>query len=113
MHYSLGVHCFHFGGFILTGFTSVSISVSVPILSHWIHVLSSIQCICFLFWIGIVAARKVYESLSIRPPLCLELHTKMAALESVQPDISLKHVRRCYEMACNQFGSNNSGKLYI
>lgn len=57
---------------------------------------------------GIVAARKVYESLSIQPPLCLKLHTKMAALESIQPDMNPKHVRRCYEMACNQFGKSNT-----
>jgi hypothetical protein len=60
---------------------------------------------------GIVAARKVYESLSIQPPLCLELHTKMAALESIQPDMNPKHVRKCYEMACYQFGKSNTGKL--
>jgi hypothetical protein len=65
----------------------------------------------FLFGIGIVEARKTYELLSIRPPLCLELHTKMAALESAQPDISLKCIRRCYEMACDQFGRSNTGKL--
>jgi hypothetical protein len=60
---------------------------------------------------GIVAARRVYESLSIQPPLCLELHTKMATLESIQPNMNPKHVRRCYEMACNQFGKSNTGKL--
>ena len=65
----------------------------------------------FLFGIGIVEARKMYELLSIRPPLCLELHTKMAALESIQPDISVKRVRRCYEMACDQFGRSNTGKM--
>ncbi|PNF31407.1 U3 small nucleolar RNA-associated protein 6-like protein [Cryptotermes secundus] len=57
---------------------------------------------------GIVAARKVYESLSIQPPLCLELHTRMAALESTQPDMNPKHVRKCCEMACNQFGKSNT-----
>jgi hypothetical protein len=61
--------------------------------------------------IGIVAARKMYESVSIQPPLCLELHTKMAALESVQSTVNLKRVRRCHEMACDQFGKNNTGKL--
>jgi hypothetical protein len=60
---------------------------------------------------GIVAARKVYEAISIQPPLSLELHTKMAALESVQPDVDPKHVRKCFEMACNQFGKSNTGKL--
>jgi U3 small nucleolar RNA-associated protein 6 len=65
----------------------------------------------FLFGIGIVEARKMYELLSIRPPLCLELHTKMATLESIQPDISLKRVRRWYEMACDQFCSTNTGKM--
>jgi hypothetical protein len=62
---------------------------------------------------GIVAARKVYESMSIQPPLCLELHTKMAALESVHPDMNPKHVRKCYEMACSQFGRTNVGELWF
>ena len=84
------------------------------VCSHHI-VLDSCPLFCtiyvFLFGIGIVEARKMYELSSIRPPLCLELHTKMAALESIQPDISLKRVRRCYEMACDQFGNSNTGKM--
>jgi hypothetical protein len=63
--------------------------------------------------IGIVAARKIYESMSFQPPLCLGLHTKMAALESIQSNVNLKHVRRCHEMACDQFGKNNTGKLKV
>ncbi|XP_067003125.1 U3 small nucleolar RNA-associated protein 6 homolog [Anabrus simplex] len=66
----------------------------------------------FLEWLvimkGIVAARKVYETLSIQPPYCLELHNKMAALECMQPDINVKQIRKCYEVACEQFGKNNT-----
>jgi hypothetical protein len=61
--------------------------------------------------VGIVAARKMYESMSIQPPFCLELHARMAALESIQSNVNLKCVRRCHEMACDQFGKNNTGKL--
>ncbi|XP_069701593.1 U3 small nucleolar RNA-associated protein 6 homolog [Periplaneta americana] len=57
---------------------------------------------------GIAAARKVYDQLSIQPPLCLGLHTKMASLESIQPDVMLKYVRKCHEMACDQFGKTNT-----
>lgn len=58
-----------------------------------------------------MAARKVYEELSILPPFCWEMHSKMVALECMQPDINLKNVRRCYEIACTQFGKNNTGTV--
>lgn len=62
----------------------------------------------YLEWLvlthGIGAARKVYASLCEVPPACVEMHTKMAALEAVQPTLSLKNARRCYLMACLQFG---------
>lgn len=59
---------------------------------------------------GISAARKAYEQLAQTPPFCLELHSKMAALESFQPEPSLKHARNCHTLACKQFGSSNTGK---
>ncbi|XP_046992575.1 U3 small nucleolar RNA-associated protein 6 homolog [Schistocerca americana] len=66
----------------------------------------------YLEWLvlvkGIVAARKMYEKLSVQPPLCLEMHSKMAALECRVPEVNFKHVRRCYELACEQFGKNNT-----
>ncbi|PSN39843.1 hypothetical protein C0J52_19058 [Blattella germanica] len=55
---------------------------------------------------GIQVARKLYEKLSIQPPLCLELHSKMASLECMQPEMNIKQVRRCFEVACQQNGHN-------
>ncbi|XP_046403619.1 U3 small nucleolar RNA-associated protein 6 homolog isoform X2 [Ischnura elegans] len=57
---------------------------------------------------GIAAARKVYDQISVQPPLCLEMHTKMAYLEGLQPVVNLKHARKCFELACDQFGKSNT-----
>lgn len=57
--------------------------------------------------VGIHAARKAYEELSLQPPITLEFHKKMAALELTQPRISQKYARRPYEMATQQYGSND------
>ncbi|XP_012267956.2 U3 small nucleolar RNA-associated protein 6 homolog [Athalia rosae] len=57
---------------------------------------------------NIQAARKVYDNLCLQPPICLELHKKMAAIELMQPEISLKHARRPHEMATMQFGGSNT-----
>ncbi|KAG8230908.1 hypothetical protein J437_LFUL002940 [Ladona fulva] len=66
----------------------------------------------YLEWLvltkGIIAARKVYDQISVLAPLCLELHTKMAHLETIQPKVIEKHVRKCYELACDQFGKSNA-----
>lgn len=62
---------------------------------------------------GISGARKAYEQLAQTPPFCLELHAKMAALESYQPEPSVKHARSCHTLACKQFGSHNTGKYVI
>ena len=57
---------------------------------------------------NIQAARKVYDSLCLQPPFSLDLHKKMAELELIQPEISLKHARRCHEMSTLQFGKNKT-----
>uniref|UniRef100_A0A1B6E402 U3 small nucleolar RNA-associated protein 6 homolog n=1 Tax=Clastoptera arizonana TaxID=38151 RepID=A0A1B6E402_9HEMI len=65
----------------------------------------------YLEWLvlthGIFVARKAYASLCNSNPPCLEMHTKMAQLESVQTQLNLKNARRCYLMACVQFGTTN------
>ncbi|KAG8230907.1 hypothetical protein J437_LFUL002939 [Ladona fulva] len=53
---------------------------------------------------GINAARKAYDQIYSLPPLCLELHTMMAKLEGMQPKVNVKQARKCYEIACEQFG---------
>ncbi|XP_015177794.1 PREDICTED: U3 small nucleolar RNA-associated protein 6 homolog [Polistes dominula] len=72
-----------------------------PSYIEWVVLTKSIQ-----------AARKIYESLCLQPPMCLELHQKMADLELMQPEIVLKHARRPYEMATLQFGKTNP-KIWI
>ncbi|KAF4523915.1 hypothetical protein B566_EDAN012266 [Ephemera danica] len=66
----------------------------------------------YLEWIvlsrGIVAARKAYDVVSMQPPFSLELHTKMVELESLQPEQNLKQTRKCYELACDQFGRSTA-----
>nr|CAD7261308.1 unnamed protein product [Timema shepardi] len=66
----------------------------------------------YLEWVmlakGITAARTVYESLCFQSPFCLGLHTKMASLECTQPEIKMNYVRKCYDLACEQFGKTNT-----
>lgn len=57
---------------------------------------------------GIHAAREAYEQLCLQPPNSLEFHKKMAALEYVQPEPSIKHARRPYLAATQFFGANNT-----
>ena len=61
-----------------------------------------------LFISGIQAARKVYDNLCLQPPFFLELHKKMIELELMQPEISVKHVRKYNEMSTLQFGKNDT-----
>ncbi|KAI4494977.1 hypothetical protein M0804_001178 [Polistes exclamans] len=72
-----------------------------PSYIEWVVLTKSIQ-----------AARKIYDSLCLQPPICLELHQKMADLELMQPEIVLKYARRPYEMATLQFGKTNP-KVWI
>lgn len=69
----------------------------------------------YLEWLclsrGIRDARAAYDKLCLQPPLSLDLHTKMATLESMQTTAVMKQVRKCHENACNQFGKDNAGKL--
>lgn len=65
----------------------------------------------FLFHIftpGIHAAREAYKQLRQQPSNSLEFHKKMAALEYVQPEPSIKHVRHPYSAATQCFGANNT-----
>ncbi|CAD1468129.1 unnamed protein product, partial [Heterotrigona itama] len=57
---------------------------------------------------NIQAARKIYDNLCLQPPFSLEMHKKMIELELMQPEISLKRVRKCNEMSVLQFGKNNT-----
>lgn len=50
----------------------------------------------------------MYNDLCLQPPTCLELHKKMASLELLQPEISLRNIRRPYELATLQFGKSNT-----
>lgn len=78
---------------------------SAPAVSNYIKPI-------YIEWIvltkDINVAREVYNKICINPPLCLELHKKMAALELVQPEISLQNARRPHEMATLQFGKENT-----
>lgn len=56
---------------------------------------------------NIQTARKVYDNICLQPPFSLELNNKMIELELTQPEISVKHVRKCNEMSILQFGKNN------
>ncbi|XP_035731894.1 U3 small nucleolar RNA-associated protein 6 homolog [Vespa mandarinia] len=72
-----------------------------PSYIEWLVLTKSIQI-----------ARKMYDSLCLQPPMCLELHKKMAELELIQPEVVLKYARRPHEMAALQFGKNNT-KVWI
>lgn len=60
---------------------------------------------------GMGCARRIFESPELQHPPCLELFTKMASLESIQPDANMKAIRRCHELACKHFGKDNTGNL--
>lgn len=78
---------------------------SAPAVSNYIKPI-------YIEWIvltkDINSARKVYDKICIQPPLCLELHKKMATLELIQPEISLLNARRPHEMSTLQFGKENT-----
>ncbi|XP_066901466.1 U3 small nucleolar RNA-associated protein 6 homolog [Halyomorpha halys] len=57
---------------------------------------------------GIMAARKVYATLSTTPPFSLELHEAMSKLEDAQPKVNVKYARQVYETAVNQYGKSNT-----
>lgn len=80
----------------LQGHSSIAQELK-PTYMEWLVLTKSIQ-----------AARKIYDSLCLQPPFCLELHKKMIELELMQPNILLKNVRKCYEMSTLQFGRNNT-----
>ncbi|CAK9829319.1 U3 small nucleolar RNA-associated protein 6 homolog [Anthophora retusa] len=69
-----------------------------PTYIEWLVLTKSIQ-----------AARNVYDDICLQPPFSLELHRKMMELELMQPEVSLKHIRKCNEMSTLQFGKNNTG----
>lgn len=56
---------------------------------------------------GIEAARKKYQELSLLPPLCLELHKKMADLEVLQPNVCKLNARKPHELSALQFGKSH------
>lgn len=66
------------------------------------------MCPCDIFISDICTARKAYESLCSQPNTSLDFHKKMTAFELMQPEISLKHARRTYEMAMLQYGNNDT-----
>ncbi|XP_076285803.1 U3 small nucleolar RNA-associated protein 6 homolog isoform X2 [Lasioglossum baleicum] len=68
-----------------------------PTYIEWLILTKSIQ-----------ATRKVYDRLYLQPPFSIKMHKKMAELELMQPEISLKHLRKCYDMSTLQFGKNNT-----
>jgi len=49
--------------------------------------------------------------MSITPPLSLQLHSRMIEIELQQAKVDAKQTRKCFELACNQFGSKDSGNL--
>ena len=60
-----------------------------------------------------MAARKIYEKYCNVLPHSLDFHVVMAKLESAQPKLSLKSIRKVYENAIDQFGKSFTGKLYL
>ncbi|XP_003705650.2 U3 small nucleolar RNA-associated protein 6 homolog [Megachile rotundata] len=80
----------------LQGHSSIAQELK-PTYMEWLVLTKSIQ-----------AARKIYDSLCLQPPFCLELHKKMIELELMQPNILLKNIRKCYDMSTLQFGRNNT-----
>jgi hypothetical protein len=59
--------------------------------------------------LGLGACRILYQKLSVTPPFSLELHKRMIEVEIQQSRIDAKQIRKCYEMACDQFGLKNPG----
>ncbi|XP_011883955.1 PREDICTED: U3 small nucleolar RNA-associated protein 6 homolog, partial [Vollenhovia emeryi] len=57
---------------------------------------------------GICAARQAYKSLYLQPPTSLDFHKKMIALELMQPETMPKYVRRPYDIATMEFGTNDT-----
>ncbi|XP_065353949.1 U3 small nucleolar RNA-associated protein 6 homolog [Cloeon dipterum] len=57
---------------------------------------------------GLLTCRSLYAKLSVSPPFSLELHRKMIELETGQPKVDVRSTRRCFEIACNQFGTKNA-----
>lgn len=53
-------------------------------------------------------ARQKYDELCLLSPVSLELHKKMASLELMQPEISLRYTRKTHEMATLQFGKEST-----
>lgn len=80
----------------LQGHPSIAQEIK-PTYIEWLVLTKSIQ-----------EARKIYDNLCLQPPFSLELHKKMIELELMQPEISLKHIRKYYEMSTLQFGKNNT-----
>lgn len=65
----------------------------------------------YLEWLtvtrNIVWARNAYRAMATLPPFCLELHRKMAFLESLQSEPDFKNWRDSYSNAAYLFGKNN------
>ncbi|XP_059484822.1 U3 small nucleolar RNA-associated protein 6 homolog isoform X2 [Neocloeon triangulifer] len=57
---------------------------------------------------GLLACRSLYSTLSIVPPFSIDLHKKMVEIELQQEKVDVKSARKCYELACDQFGGNDS-----
>ncbi|XP_076230226.1 U3 small nucleolar RNA-associated protein 6 homolog isoform X2 [Nomia melanderi] len=68
-----------------------------PTYIEWLVLTKSIQ-----------TARKAYDNLCLQPPFSIEMHKKMMELEFMQPEMSLKHLRKCNEMSTLQFGKSNA-----
>lgn len=79
--------------------------IAISCYIYFIYCYISIKHINFIS--GIRAARKAYDNLCLQSPFSLKFHKKMASLEIMQPDVSLKHARRPYELAAHQFGNND------
>ncbi|KAL0276206.1 UNVERIFIED_CONTAM: hypothetical protein PYX00_003820 [Menopon gallinae] len=67
-----------------------------PMYLHWTALSKGMGC-----------AKKLFESPEMLNPPCLELLNEMISLESMQPDMNKKVIRRCHEMACNFAGKDN------
>uniref|UniRef100_A0A6M2DVH6 Putative product n=1 Tax=Xenopsylla cheopis TaxID=163159 RepID=A0A6M2DVH6_XENCH len=65
----------------------------------------------YIEWLAMVKnitwARNAYKALAQLQPLCLELHRKMAQLESSQLDPDMESWRKCHENATRLFGKSN------
>lgn len=87
-------------------------------IMHLDHVLASkgkswrnLHPCCYMSELGPSACRLLYQKLSVTPPFSLELHKRMIEVEIQQSRIDAKQIRKCYEMACDQFGLKNPGIL--